>query len=215
DDSLVPGLRLPSIPGLPGPTTPGVSAGKLGGPPKPGSAADRLDMAVVKGAQLLRTAEGDAWAVRMAKEGTFSMWTDLARQRSLATGLSQGWLKAALVAATLGANAAVSGLAKHHFQRQRPFEVDPTIHPPVSLPSNSSYPSGHASSAFAAARVIATLEPALAERAYNLATQVAVSRVYAGVHYPSDVVAGALLGTAVAEGVLRSMGKGHHADAAA
>jgi undecaprenyl-diphosphatase len=107
----------------------------------------------------------------------------------------------------LGATAGVTQLGKQRYDRLRPFQVDPDIKPPVHLPRDASYPSGHASSAFAAARVIAVLEPTLAKEAYELATQVAVSRVYAGVHFPSDVVAGALLGTAVAEAALRKAGK--------
>lgn len=207
DATLVAGLRLPRLPGLPGPTDPGTPLDKLLPPPLKGSVADRADLAAVKGAQLLRTAKGDAWAVRMAKEGATTMWIELARRQVQLTGVAQDWLKTALVAATLGANGAASAYLKHRFKRERPYLVDPTIVPPVPLPRNSSYPSGHASSAFAAARVIATLEPSLTREAYSLATQVAVSRVYAGVHYPTDVVAGALVGTVIAETVLRTIGR--------
>lgn len=194
---------LPQLPGLPGPTTPGWSLGDLVGPPAPGSLGAKADMAAVKGAQLLRTPERDAWANRMADEGATSMWFDLARRHRADAGVVKGWLGTALLAATMASTAAVTQVAKQKFDRQRPHQVDPSIKPPVHLPRDSSYPSGHASSAFAAARVIATLEPKLAIEAYALAAQVAASRVYAGVHFPTDVVAGALLGTGVAEAALR------------
>lgn len=207
DTSLVPGLRLPRIPGLPGPTTPGISIGDVLAPPSPGSAAAKLDMAVVKGAQLLRTPQGDAWARRMNEDGVTKIWIDLAKRQRAATGVVQGWLGTALLAGTLAANTAATFLAKNHYDRPRPFQVDPSIKPPFEHPKSGSYPSGHSSTAFAAARVIAVLEPSLAKEAYELATQVAVSRVYSGVHFPSDIVTGALLGTGIAETVLRLTGK--------
>jgi len=197
------GNLLPKLPGLPDATTPGISFGDLVGPPAPGSVLDKADMAAVKGAQLLRTPERDAWAVRMADEGATKVWFDLAARHRGDVGLVKGWLDTALLASTLASNGMVTHFAKSHYDRPRPYQADPTIQPPVKLPRSSSYPSGHASSAFAAARVIATLAPSLATEAYSLATQVAVSRVYAGVHYPSDVVAGALLGTGIAELALR------------
>ncbi|MCW2949198.1 MAG: ybjG [Thermoleophilia bacterium] len=204
-----PAPRLPELPGLPDASTPGLPARKFGGPPAEGSRAARADMAAVKAAQLLRTPEGDAWARRMSNDGTARMWIDLARRhRALEGGGVQGWLDAALVASTLAANGAATAVLKHHFKRLRPFEVDPTIRPPFGRPGGSSYPSGHASSAFAAARVISVLRPDLAAEAYDLARQVAASRVYAGVHFPSDVVAGAALGTAIGELALRQARQG-------
>ena len=88
--------------------------------------------------------------------------------------------------------------------RQRPFQVDPSIHVIGRSPKgvDSSFPSGHAARAFAGARVIATLEPAMANDAYALAREVAVSRIYAGVHFATDVIAGARLGVYLAESVL-------------
>lgn len=215
DESLVAGLRLPKVPGLPGAGTPGTPLDKLLGPPAPGSLAAKADMAAVKGAQLLRTPIGDAWAVRMARDGASRIWFDLAKRHRAETGRAQGWLDTALLAGALGATAAVTLAGKSHWNRDRPFEVDPSIKPPIAPPRGASYPSGHASSAYAAARVISVLAPELATEAYTLAAQVAVSRVYAGVHFPSDVVAGALLGTAVAEAALRAAGRAPRLDATA
>lgn len=60
-----------------------------------------------------------------------------------------------------------------------------------------SYPSAHATTSFAAARILSRGLPAAP--AYGVAAAMALSRPYAGVHYPSDVAAGALFGSALAE----------------
>jgi membrane-associated phospholipid phosphatase len=207
DSGIADGIPMPKVPGLPDWTSPGIGIGDVLAPPSPDSKAGKAELAVVHAIQKLRTPEGDAWALDMAKRGALGVWLDFARQHRGNTGKVAGWLDTALLAGTLAATAGTTQLAKWHYHRQRPFEVDPNIKPPVPLPHDPSYPSGHASSAFAAARVVAVLEPSLAKEAYELATKVAVSRVYAGVHFPSDVVMGALLGTGVAEAMLRKAGK--------
>jgi membrane-associated phospholipid phosphatase len=63
--------------------------------------------------------------------------------------------------------------------------------------SQLSFPSAHATTAFAATRAYRGLAPA--PLLYGMAGSLALSRVYLGVHYPSDILAGALLGRAVAE----------------
>jgi membrane-associated phospholipid phosphatase len=65
----------------------------------------------------------------------------------------------------------------------------------MKTPTKLSFPSAHASSSFAAARAYAGLLPTAP--LYATAAAMALSRVYLGVHYPSDVVAGAALGTVV------------------
>lgn len=95
----------------------------------------------------------------------------------------------AVVAATLAVNSAV----KHAVRRARPALEDlPALAPVIS---GRSYPSAHASTSFAAARSLSGALPGAA--VYVLAVAMALSRPYLGVHYPSDVVAGALLGEAM------------------
>ncbi|HTB71493.1 MAG TPA: phosphatase PAP2 family protein [Solirubrobacteraceae bacterium] len=90
---------------------------------------------------------------------------------------------------------AVNTAVKLLVRRSRPQLRD--LPPLIGTPTTLSFPSAHASTAFAGA--LAYSRAGLpASPLYALAGALAYSRLYLGVHYPSDVLAGALLGTAVA-----------------
>jgi undecaprenyl-diphosphatase len=101
-----------------------------------------------------------------------------------------------VVAAVLLADA-TANLLKPVFGRDRPPLRYPSPEPLVPVPGTAAFPSGHAATSFAGAVVLAAVEPRLRWPLLVLAALVAWSRVYVGVHYPLDVVAGAALGAAI------------------
>ena len=78
--------------------------------------------------------------------------------------------------------------------------------PLVRVPTDHSFPSGHTATSFAAALVLARAVPQRAWLFYLLAAAIGFSRIYVGVHYPIDVLGGALLGLLVATALLRLAG---------
>jgi undecaprenyl-diphosphatase len=86
-------------------------------------------------------------------------------------------------------------------ERTRPFIAHPQIQP-LYVVHSSSFPAGHAATAFAGATLLSYVAPRAAPGFLLLAAAIGFSRVYVGVHYPGDVAAGALIGVAVAVGAV-------------
>ena len=108
-----------------------------------------------------------------------------------------------LVLAVLIAALVTNQGLKPAIQRERPFVGTPEVAVIGGLPSDASFPSGHAANAFAGAFVLARMAPGGRVFWWLLAVAVAYSRVYLGVHYPLDVIAGGLVGVACAALALR------------
>jgi membrane-associated phospholipid phosphatase len=130
----------------------------------------------------------------LSEHGGWDIWMDMARQYRHAAGFVRGWMGTGLLVAAMGATALKSQIAKRSYDRLRPYQVDGAIQPIGKLPKDAGYPSGHSSSAYAAATVLSHLWPARAQEFGWWARQTALSRVHAGVHFPSDVQMGAQLG---------------------
>jgi undecaprenyl-diphosphatase len=78
----------------------------------------------------------------------------------------------------------------------------PRVHILIAEPHSHSFPSGHAASSFACALVLVSFAPRLRGPLYALAGLIGLSRLYVGVHYPLDVIGGALWGLVVGKALL-------------
>ena len=102
----------------------------------------------------------------------------------------------AIVLVTLSVGESTSYGLKELIGRDRPPIGEPgNPEPLMRIPYTSSLPSGHSTTAFLCATLIAFAVPRLAVPLFALAASVAWSRVYVGAHYPLDTLAGALYGT--------------------
>ncbi len=119
---------------------------------------------------------------------------------AIALWLRRPWIFAGVLTAVVLADLSSRAL-KETVDRARP-EQALGVDTLVRTPDNSSFPSSHAATSFAAAVVLAVSVPRLAPFVLALAACVAFSRLYVGVHFPLDVLAGAALGALVATALL-------------
>jgi acid phosphatase (class A) len=84
--------------------------------------------------------------------------------------------------------------AKKRFNRARPHQLEPRLHPAISVPAHPAYPSSHALQGYMVARTLSLLFPQNTQDLMTVALQIGREREIAGLHYPSDSKAGRELG---------------------
>jgi len=163
--------------------------------------AERLDVAVYAAIAATPTPVMDVGLRRLSQAANYSrLWLGCAAVLA-AFGGGRGRAAAAngLASITL-ASAVVNLMLKPLGDRRRPdrrvHEVPLTRQ--VQMPRSTSWPSGHAASAFAFATGVGAAWPAAGVPLSVAASLVAYSRVHTGVHYPSDAIAGTVSGVALA-----------------
>ena len=164
--------------------------------------ARRLDLALYRAVADSRTPALDAALGRLSEAANYSR-ISIGLAFALALGGGPNGTRAAVRGmASVGVTAAVVNLVfKPLLRRRRPERkvLRTGGRSRVKMPTTRSFPSGHTAAAFAfatgAGRELAWAAPPL----YALASLVGYSRVHTGVHYPLDVIAGALAGVALGE----------------
>ena len=118
-----------------------------------------------------------------------ALWLGGGDARALALQLA--WL--------FGLERTVYWIAKNGLRRRRPPECVPSFTSMIVASDRFSFPSGHTSAAFLFAALVHAQVPGLGVAVFGWACAVGASRVALGVHFPSDVLAGAGLGLSIAE----------------
>jgi hypothetical protein len=172
-------------------------------PPK----TDTEELAYLHDVARTRTDDGVARARFWADHGMTDEWERKLDDYARRAGPVQAKRARKLLHDVLMRMNPITQTAKSSSARARPFAVDPTLPLAVDRPGNNpSYPSGHTSAAYAACTVLAHLMPDRAQEFMSLAREASWARVYAGVHFPSDVLAGARLATTVASYLAETSG---------
>jgi membrane-associated phospholipid phosphatase len=159
-----------------------------------------VDRAVYEAVADTPTPELDGPVRRLSNAANYSrLWLGIAAV--IAVGGRRGRRAALEGVLAIGVTSGTVNLGiKPLAQRRRPDRAGPATFAArhVPMPESTSFPSGHAASAFAFAYAVGRHLPGLAVPIRLLASGVAYSRVHTGVHYPGDVVIGSVLGAGTA-----------------
>ena len=164
----------------------------------------RLDLAVYRAVAATPTPQIDGALRRLSQAANHSKLSMAAAAAMALAGGARGRRAAVVGLASVAVTSASANLvAKLAWQRARPDREagGVVVERHVTMPTSSSFPSGHSAAAFAFATGVSHEWPAVGVPLRGLAAVVAYSRVHTGVHYPSDAIAGGIVGGAMGQTV--------------
>ena len=179
-----------------------------GPPPAYDSPEEAKEMDEVRAFQRTPKSNADAlfWEYGAGGQRGFQWWFEQAARETLEYRLDANPPRAARALAVLSVayyDAFVGCWdAKYTYWAMRPFQLDPNFKPLFTTPNHPSYPSAHSCASTAAAATLGYLFPRDAQALNALAREAGESRIWGGIHFRSDVVAGEALGRAVAQKVI-------------
>ncbi len=174
-------------------------------PPLPGSPAFQRDLAELRSLAAGGRTQQQADAARYwATDAPSARWELFVDEEVAAQRLSplHAARAHALISVAMYDAFVACWEAKFHYSLLRPVSADPELGTVFSTPPFASYPSGHSTISAAAAEVFAHLFPGRAKHYREKAHEASFSRVWGGVHYRFDVLAGEELGAKVGETVV-------------
>ena len=179
-----------------------------GPPPAFDSAQEAAELAELKSFERTPKTNADAFFWEYASGGprNYWFWNEQTNKSLLEYRLDANPPRAArayALASVAGYDAGVACWdAKYTYWAIRPFQLDPAFKPLFATPNHPSYPAAHGCFSSAVAAALAHLFPRNAQTLTTLADEAAESRIWAGIHFRSDVRAGQTLGRAVADKVI-------------
>ena len=163
-------------------------------PPANDSAQTKVELGEILTLQVTRTPEMVAQAKADAVENIWR-FADVLGPNFKSENLPQF---SAFFSRVVSSEGAVVDPSKNFWQRPRPYQYSDLVKPVVKMTASGSYPSGHATAGTLMGIVLANMVPEKRVEIMARAREYANNRIVGGVHYPSDIEAGRIVGTLIA-----------------
>lgn len=180
--------------------------------PKPPSKTQlRRDLPLLRALDAGRDATRRRAVAWLFLHGKKDVWKLFEKQYGQLYGKKRAKAGKKVLKATIALANLINTDLKHSLREPHPLQLDPSLNPILPHPGKTraetlrldrtkfGYPSNHTNISYAAATLLAHLEPARAGEFFWMANEVSYSRLVAGVHFPVDLVAGALEGSMIGE----------------
>jgi len=177
-------------------------------PPKFDSPEEAADLKAVETYSRTPKSNADAffWEYAVGGARAYWFWSEQLNKKLMEYRLDNDPPRAARAYVLVNIALYDAGVAcwdgKYTYWAIRPFQLDPTFKPLFMTPNHPSYPAAHPCTSVAVAHVLAGLFPPDADALIAMGEDASQSRLWAGIHFPSDIKAGTAIGQGVAQRVL-------------